>query len=535
MQCPQEGPMIKNLKLRQYQKDVIKYFLKSKHKGMIFYHGLGAGKTITSLSFAIDYINQYPKYKILIITPGSLRFNFIREYCNHIGQPKYYDKFQFISYNYTRLAKNLEDVDFDNSVIIIDEFHNVINGARNMSTNYVKLYHKLFYAKNSKIILLSGTPLIYYPYELSLMYNLVKEDVFPLDVEKFSKLCKIQDGKLVIPNRKQFKQNLTGVLSYIKNLGAEFYPNVINMPDTYVTITKHQLPYYVRQRIKEIKIGIPDKKLASSVNIISKSAMAGHQKMHPAIYLAFSMLLSRQVANFSYPKKIQDQLLSTKKKTRAKAPPDHSIDLNFKKLKTEYSPKFYILIKRIKKLEGKHLVYTQYLNRYGVKLLRHIMDERNITSLSYTGNLGNDQERNFVLDSFNASDNLNGEKIKVLLTTSAGTQGLTLTETNYVHILEPHRSEMFIQQLIGRAVRFKSHERIKKKRSFVKIFRYYNKLPKNVSMEYKGNVLKDKESADVMIQKKSEIKHKAILPLLDIMKETAIDCQENYKKNCFKK
>lgn len=548
MECSQKAPEVPDFKLMEHQSQVIDYFLKSPHRGMILYHGLGAGKTVTSLTFALEYlksISNPSEHRVWILTPGSLRFNFIREYCRFYGLTKYSDRFSFLSYNYSKLKNYIDRYNFDNSIIIVDEFHNLINGARNGSINYVMIYKKIMYAKNAKILLLSGTPLIYYPYEISLAYNLVKEDAFPIDPREFSKLCRIEKNKLIIPKKKQFKESMTNVLSYIPNLGLEHYPKVINGKATKVMLTKYQVPYYIQRRLKEIRMAFGDSKAPKEVNIFRADFQS--KQMSPSKYIAFSMILSRQVGNFCYPKIYQENLMSTNFWDRQAVPDDDEIiDIKLSQLKTKYSPKFYILLKRIQELEGKHLVYTQFLNRHGVKLLQQLMKLAGITSLAYTGNLGTDEERNFVLDSYNAPDNLNGEKVKVLCTTAAGTQGLTTKETNYVHILEPHRSEMFIQQLIGRAVRYQSHERIKDQRNFVKVYRYYTILPKDldpVSIDHKIKkdgktktqtiTFDDKESADLMIKKKADQTHRAILPLLQIMKETAIDCEENYGKKCY--
>lgn len=62
---------------------------------------------------------------------------------------------------------------FDNKCIIIDEIHNLISrivGGRSIGK---ALYNLLKTAKNCKLILLSGTPIINYPYEISYLINLI--------------------------------------------------------------------------------------------------------------------------------------------------------------------------------------------------------------------------------------------------------------------------------------------------------------------------------------------------------------------------
>jgi hypothetical protein len=129
-------------------------------------------------------------------------------------------KYQFINYNGLRL-KRLEELTngftknlFDDSVVIIDEAHNLISriinklkkekpieedektgekkhSPKNLS---VKLYEYLLSAKNSRVVLLSGTPVINYPNEFGILFNILRGYIrtweFPLDVKTSKKIDK---------------------------------------------------------------------------------------------------------------------------------------------------------------------------------------------------------------------------------------------------------------------------------------------------------------------------------------------------------
>ena len=116
-------------------------------------------------------------------------------------------------------------------------------------------------------------------------------------------------------------------------------------------------------------------------------------------------------------------------------------------------------------------------------------------------------------------------------------------------ITDPPWNDSNLKQIIGRAVRYQSHERVKNIRNFVRIYRYYTLLPENiepVSIEFdlkqpdkKGKkkqriTFDEKLSSDLMVKRKADKTHKGIQPLLKIMKQTSIDCQENYQGICFK-
>lgn len=84
-------------------------------------------------------------------------------------------RFTFISYNGLTTAKvdEMQDDYFDDSFIVIDEAHNFI--SRSMAGKVGKrVYEKLMKAKNSKLVLLSGTPVINHPFELCKLLNLVR-------------------------------------------------------------------------------------------------------------------------------------------------------------------------------------------------------------------------------------------------------------------------------------------------------------------------------------------------------------------------
>jgi hypothetical protein len=80
---------------------------------------------------------------------------------------------------------------FDNSVVIVDEAHNLVSrivnklGKKKASIG-LTLYLLLMKAKNVKIVLLSGTPIINYPNEISILFNILRGYItswsFKLDI-----------------------------------------------------------------------------------------------------------------------------------------------------------------------------------------------------------------------------------------------------------------------------------------------------------------------------------------------------------------
>ena len=63
---------------------------------------------------------------------------------------------------------------FDNKLIIVDEVHNLISMMAGDGSNGTILYEMLMRASNCKLVFLSGTPCINNPFELGLLFNLLR-------------------------------------------------------------------------------------------------------------------------------------------------------------------------------------------------------------------------------------------------------------------------------------------------------------------------------------------------------------------------
>lgn len=106
-------------------------------------------------------------------------------------------KYDFVKYNGIQKKKAnaiLEnalkgDNIYDNKVIIVDEVHNFVSRSLKEDSVCKQLYKAMYLAKNCKLVLLTGTPLINYPYELAFVVNLLKgpQWVYTLTPKKFDK------------------------------------------------------------------------------------------------------------------------------------------------------------------------------------------------------------------------------------------------------------------------------------------------------------------------------------------------------------
>jgi superfamily II DNA or RNA helicase len=86
------------------------------------------------------------------------------------------NRYTFINYNglTEKMIKSLGKNPFDDCFIVIDEIHNFISRIVNGSRLARSIYNHLMNAKDMKIVLLSGTPIINNPYEIATLINLIR-------------------------------------------------------------------------------------------------------------------------------------------------------------------------------------------------------------------------------------------------------------------------------------------------------------------------------------------------------------------------
>jgi superfamily II DNA or RNA helicase len=165
----------------------------SPYRGLLLYHGLGSGKTCASIAVSE---NLKDTRNIVIMLPASIKDNFISEGLKKCGDKNYKtlngdqlikDKYTFVTYNSVTAVKQIEDIGaLNNKVIIVDEVHNLatrmVNGLRGTGKQGYDLYKHLFNAKNSKIVFLTGTPLVNTPFEIAVLFNILRG---PIEVIAF--------------------------------------------------------------------------------------------------------------------------------------------------------------------------------------------------------------------------------------------------------------------------------------------------------------------------------------------------------------
>ena len=127
-------------------------------------------------------------------------------------------------------------------------------------------------------------------------------------------------------------------------------------------------------------------------------------------------------------------------------------------------------------------------------------------------------------------NNINGEKIKIILISKAGSEGIDLKFIRQIHILDPWYNMNRIEQIIGRGVRNLSHKDLPFEKRNVQIFLHGTIFDDN----------SEEETIDLYIYRIAELKSIQIGKISRILKENSVDCiinnqqmnftQENFQK-----
>jgi len=117
-------------------------------------------------------------------------------------------------------------------------------------------------------------------------------------------------------------------------------------------------------------------------------------------------------------------------------------------------------------------------------------------------------------------NNTNGENVKVVIISVAGSEGLDFKNIRQVHILEPWYNMNLLEQIIGRAIRNCSHKRLPFSRRNVELYLYGSRLTNP-----------DIEAIDLYLYRLSEFKAVKIGAVSRVLRTSAVDCLLNVQHN----
>jgi superfamily II DNA or RNA helicase len=134
--------------------------------------------------------------------------------------------------------------------------------------------------------------------------------------------------------------------------------------------------------------------------------------------------------------------------------------------------------------DSKYVIFSHFINM-GIVPVMSWLNKVKIPYAHVTGDLS-------VEERGDAVKKYNEDKINVLFISKAGSEGLDLKNTKYIIIMESGWNENSVQQIIGRGVRYKSHETLPKSKKNVTIYKLYAIKPdeyKNINKITKLHLL----------------------------------------------
>ncbi len=264
--------------LRLYQQFLSQYLdYKSPYRNVLIYHGLGSGKTASTINIYNALYNYTPGWNVFILIKAGLRSTWLDELNMWLSkeEKKFREKnIIFIHYDSPIADRNFLDAlkDIDNSkksMYIIDEVHNFIrNVYSNISSGAGKraqtIYDYIIQDKkenpDTRVVLISATPAINEPFELGLLFNLLRPDIFPKSENKFNQIFISSTAYRTISshNKNLFQRRIMGLVSYYIGATPDFYASK-TMHYVDVPMSKYQNDIYTYYEEIEAKIALKAK------------------------------------------------------------------------------------------------------------------------------------------------------------------------------------------------------------------------------------------------------------------------------------
>lgn len=415
--------------------------------GVVADWGLGTGKTLGSIA-AKDRLGVPAD----VIVPAPLQANYRKELQKHLGEEP--DDVRIRSYEGAAKDNHVDP----SGLVVFDEAHR----GRNAGTGAAKLMDQARAAKYR--LFLTGTPVYNSPADLAPLINaaagrkvlpddpnLFKQTFVGQTVEEAPLWDRLKGRVLGHPihteprptliNRDRLVQATRGYVDFHRGGGAGFPDRIdeehlVDMSPKQrelYTFAEGKMPWYLRAKIRA---GLPMSKQESKELNAFQGAL-------------------RQIAN---------------------TPRGFAQDINDEN-EAEHSPKIqrvvdHLLDARKKDPNHRGVIYSNYLES-GVHPLSRALTKAGVPHSVFTGDVSGPRRAQMVAD-------YNAGKTPVLLVSGAGSEGLDLKGTRTIQLLEPHWHDQRPAQVIGRGIRYKSHEHLPEKDRNVRVMRYYSTLPKDV-------------------------------------------------------
>ena len=482
--------------LLPHQQKVVNYLNENPNlHGLILYHALGAGKTITALSYA-----QQQQLDTVVLVPEVLKAHWINESAkvglNTAGV-------KIFSYNHPRDIEQIKNLDFSKNLVVVDEIQKLVEQIRHTpDARFLDIYWNLF--KAQKMLLLTGTPVFTDAADVAYIGNLaLGKEVFPFHPDEFKNqfmtidtLASLFRGYFTESKLMTTTLPLFGVFvgaslvvvsgsPWILPIMAMAGSSSLNLVNEHYPINKvsfrkfdaHEFSDFSRTyisfyRAKELETKDYPKKVIHHKRVPYTKAQVG-------FFMDFvDGVLSKGDLNTmlkDYPYQYSDAMLhvnSAKIQQDILALPGSGREIGNLSLQAEegeeISNKFLEIEKIMGRNKGKTAIYSSYYYNGILEFAKFLNSRRYAYDILEAHASVDEVSR--ILKQFNEGEN------RILLIHPEITEGISLVGVEQLHILEPVKNVALEKQIIGRSVRYGSHKHLPKERQKVDVFLWESKV-----------------------------------------------------------
>jgi len=451
---------------------------------MLLFHGIGTGKTCTSITIAESIMKIDKNMKVLVILPARLKTNFIDELisetCILNEDYRYISKEDFKNFTNPNISSNEKDkirLRFNKN---ISEKYDIISYERLRiklleSSDYKKTINDI--TKNRVLIIDEVHNLITTKIKPDNFDKVLKEKTINKKSSFINALLLRLITKLADKTSKIFLLTATPVFD---NYG-QFIQLVLNLsPDS--NPNKKDLGYLINQIKGKVSFyKIKDRSEFPTVETINHTVLLS-QKQINSIYL--NKKNSSNDDNKDYEdnhqdddEDISDKFCLNERQLSISLLDKYHKNKIFKNLQ-EYAPKLKLLFEIINNQKGKHVVYSNFI-QYCLELIAEYLktngwnnyiengSKKYKTFIIWDGRL-KDKEKQEVKSILNLKENMDGEIIRLVLGSPSIKEGISFKHIQHLHQIDPVWNSSAKEQIEGRCIRFKSHDDIPLNHKFLK-------------------------------------------------------------------
>ncbi|MNK09982.1 hypothetical protein D3C87_279920 [compost metagenome] len=420
-------------------------------KGILVNHSLGSGKTKLMLRAIENQLKANKEGRALVIAPASLTTNIDKEIKKHKIK---IDRSRLDVHSYEK-AVNIADELAKNKYLIaaVDESQKL----RNSGSKRTKTLRDIIGSSDQRL-LATATATYNHLADIAPIINIASgnEDILP------------ESRKDMEDRYTETREVKPGFVDKLMGKGSEEEVNLKNKK-ALGEILGQYVHYYDSADDPEMKKFFPK---ISEKNVEVEMSPEQHKYYRYAEGKLPLMLRFKIRHNMPLDKKEKAQINSFSTGVR-------QISTGYRHYheegKGEYTPKVKKAVESL--IEGhktdknfKALVYSNYIDA-GLKEYSKMLTDKKVAHAIYDGSLSKTEKDKLVED-------YNKGKLKTLLISSSGGEGLNTFGTKRVQILEPHWNKSKIKQVVGRASRFKSHEHLPEEERTVDVEHFLSTHPK---------------------------------------------------------